>query len=46
MNIKKGFGSFISLEFGSNGLEKEFDFDSENNGDMVVVGLSNSKKRR
>ncbi|ABK90370.1 hypothetical protein IBE20_03570 [Francisella tularensis subsp. novicida] len=41
---KKGFGSFISLEFGSNGLEKEFDFDSENNGDMVVVGLSNSKK--
>ncbi|OIN83366.1 hypothetical protein [Francisella sp. TX07-6608] len=41
---KKGFGSFISLEFGSNSLEKEFDFDSENNGDMVVVGLSNSKK--
>ncbi|AEE26871.1 hypothetical protein [Francisella hispaniensis] len=41
---KKGYGSFINLEYGSNGLEKEFEFDSQNNSDMVVVGLPKSKK--
>ena len=40
---KKGYGSFISLEYGSNGLEKEFDLDNQNS-DMVVVGLPKSKK--
>ncbi len=41
---KKGYGSFISLECGSNGLEKEFDLDNKNS-DMVVVSLPESKKR-
>ena len=40
---KKGYGSFISLEYGSNGLEKEFDLDNQNS-DMVVVSLPESKK--
>ena len=40
---KKGYGSFISLECGSNGLEKEFDLDNQNS-DMVVVSLPESKK--
>ncbi|MFV9924316.1 MAG: hypothetical protein AB8U93_00650 [Francisella endosymbiont of Hyalomma scupense] len=40
---KKGYGSFISLECGSNGLEKEFDLDNKNS-DMVVVSLPESKK--
>ncbi|BCD89953.1 hypothetical protein fh0823_00920 [Francisella halioticida] len=31
----KGYGGFETLDYGSNGLEKEFDFDGTNN-DMVI----------
>lgn len=38
---KKGYGSFESLEYGENGLEKEFDFD-QSDDENVVVGLPDS----
>lgn len=41
---KKGYGSFIILECGSNSLEKEFDLNNQNS-DMVVVSLPESKKK-
>lgn len=40
---KKGYGSFISLEYGSNSLEKEFDLDNQSSD--MVVGLPKSKKK-
>ncbi|AIT09936.1 membrane protein [Candidatus Francisella endociliophora] len=39
---KKGMGSFESLEYGSNGLEKEFEF--EKSDENVVVGLPDSQQ--
>ncbi|QWU98998.1 hypothetical protein [Francisella salimarina] len=42
---QKGFGSFVSLDFGSNGLEKEFNFE-ENDNLNVVVGLPKKKKNK
>lgn len=42
---KKGYGSFIILEYGSNGLEKEFDLDNQHSY-MVVVSLPESKKKK
>ncbi|MEY8702238.1 hypothetical protein AB4F11_04305 [Francisella philomiragia] len=42
---KKGFGSFVSLDFGSNGLEKEFNFE-DNDNPNVVVGAPQKKKNR
>ncbi|QEO57504.1 hypothetical protein [Francisella marina] len=42
---QKGFGSFVSLDFGSNGLEKEFNFEDNDNLN-VVVGLPKKKKNK
>ncbi|AJI57132.1 hypothetical protein LA02_793 [Francisella philomiragia] len=42
---KKGFGSFVSLDFGSNGLEKEFNFE-DNDNPNVVVGLPKKNKNK
>ncbi|GMN89289.1 hypothetical protein [Francisella sciaenopsi] len=42
---QKGFGSFVSLDFGSNGLEKEFNFE-DNDNPNVVVGLPKKKKNK
>lgn len=39
---KKGYGSFESLEYGANGIVKEFDFE-ESDSANVVVGLSDKK---
>lgn len=40
---QKGFGSFVSLDFSSNGLEKEFNFE-DNDNPNVVVGLPKKKR--
>lgn len=40
---QKGFGSFVSLDFGSNGLEKEFNFE-DNDNPSIVVGLPKKKR--
>lgn len=42
---KKGFGSFVSLDFGSNGLEKEFNFE-DNDNPNIVVGLPKKNKNK
>ncbi|GAB4221786.1 MAG: hypothetical protein Kow0076_0570 [Francisella sp.] len=41
---KKGYGSFIALEYGANGLEKELKLDDKDDSYTVVVGLPDSQK--